>query len=110
MKRGEIYLAELPTGIGSEQSGLRPVVIIQNNCGNKHAPTVIVAVITSRRKNDMPTHCSISAEKYGMKYDSTIMAEQIFTLDKSRLIKKIARLDVEDTAWLNESLRVSLCL
>lgn len=110
MKRGEIYLAELPKGMGSEQSGLRPVVVIQNDCGNKYSPTTIVAVITSKRKADIPTHVPLSAEKYNLKYDSTILAEQLFTLDKKRLHTKISSLDLEDIAWLNEALRTSIWL
>lgn len=93
MKRGDIYYADLGEVVGSEQSGIRPVVVVQNNVGNKYSNTVIVLPITSRVKKKLPTHVSISKNKYGLEKDSIILVEQIRTLDKSRLKERIGRVD-----------------
>ncbi|MBR6613560.1 MAG: type II toxin-antitoxin system PemK/MazF family toxin [Clostridia bacterium] len=93
MKRGDIYYADLGKVVGSEQSGIRPVVVVQNNLGNKYSNTVIVLPITSRVKKKLPTHVSISKNKYGLEKDSIILVEQIRTLDKSRLKERIGRVD-----------------
>ena len=94
VKRGDMYYADLSPVIGSEQGGVRPVVIIQNDLGNKHSPTVIAAAITSQTgKNKLPTHIEINSEDYGLKSDSVILAEQIRTIDKSRLKEKIGHID-----------------
>ena len=104
VKRGDIFLADLPLSMGSEQGGKRPVVIIQNNKGNVHSPTVIVAVITSKmNKTKLPTHIEINLSK-----PSLVMTEQIKTLDKSRLVRKLASLDDETVKKINNALRISL--
>jgi len=111
-KRGEIYFANLGNdNIGSEQSGTRPVLIIQNNIGNHYAPTVIVACITSKiYKNNIPTHVRLEKEVYGLNEDSLILCEQIKTLDKMRLGGKIATLTPYDEARVNRALKLSLGL
>ena len=94
VKRGDIYYADLSPVIGSEQGGIRPVLIIQNDVGNKYSPTVIAAAITSQiNKAKMPTHIELSASKYGLYKDSVILLEQIRTIDKKRLREKVAHLD-----------------
>lgn len=94
VKRGDIFYADLSPVVGSEQGGVRPVLIIQNNIGNKYSPTVIVAAITSQiNKNKMPTHVEINAAKYGLAKDSMVLLEQVRTLDKKRLREKIGSAD-----------------
>ena len=89
VKRGDIYYADLSPVVGSEQGGIRPVLIIQNDVGNKYSPTVIAAAITSRiNKAKMPTHIELSANEYGLNKDSVILLEQIRTIDKRRLREK----------------------
>ena len=96
VKRGDIYYADLSPVIGSEQGGVRPVLIIQNDVGNKYSPTVIAAAITSKiNKAKMPTHIELGAKEYGLNKDSVILLEQIRTIDKKRLREKIGRLDDE---------------
>ena len=106
--RGDMYYADLGQGIGSEQAGYRPVVIIQNNKGNKHSPTVIVAAISSKAgvKPKLPTHYFINAE-CGLKLPSIVLMEQIRTLDKQRLTKYIGRLSSKHIQGLNHALAVS---
>ncbi|MEG1529628.1 MAG: type II toxin-antitoxin system PemK/MazF family toxin, partial [Clostridia bacterium] len=90
VKRGELYYADLSPVIGSEQGGVRPVLIVQNDIGNKYSPTIIAAAITSQLdKAKLPTHIAISAEQYGLQKDSVILLEQIRTIDKKRLKEKI---------------------
>ena len=90
VRRGDIFYADLSPVVGSEQGGIRPVIIIQNDMGNKYSPTVICAAITSQiNKAKLPTHIEISAEKYGLVKDSVILLEQIRTIDKKRLREKI---------------------
>ena len=103
VKRGEIYMANLPEGEGSEQTGKHPVVIIQNDVGNKFSPTTIVAAITSAPKPYLPTHM-----KYQLFKPSTITCEQIFTVSKSRLIEKIAELTDDEVDELETRLKISL--
>ena len=92
IKRGEIYFADLSPVVGSDQTGLRPVLILQNNSGNRHSPTTIVAAITSRKtKPNLPTHVRVSTD--GLPLESTVLLEQIKTIDKSRLDEYIGRLD-----------------
>ena len=92
IKRGEIYFADLSPVVGSEQTGLRPVLILQNNSGNKHSPTTIVAAITSSRtKHRLPTHVTFTSDC--LPYQSTVLAEQIRTVDKERLGKRIGKID-----------------
>jgi len=94
VRRGDIYYADLSPVVGSEQGGLRPVLIIQNDVGNKHSPTVIAAAITSRMsKTRLPTHIDVYANKVGLAKDSVILLEQIRTLDKRRLKEKMGHLD-----------------
>ncbi len=96
IRRGDVYYADLRPVIGSEQGGIRPVLIIQNDVGNRHSPTVICAAITSRmNKAKLPTHIELNAEKYHMIKDSVILLEQVRTIDKSRLKDKICHLDGE---------------
>ena len=100
IKRGDMYYADLSPVVGSEQGGIRPVLIIQNNIGNKYSPTVIVSAITSKlNKNKLPTHIELDSEEYGLKSDSVILTEQIRTIDKSRLKEKIGH--INDTSVMN---------
>jgi len=94
INRGEIYYADLSPVVGSEQGGVRPVLVVQNNVGNKYSPTVIVAAITSQlTKAKLPTHIELNKDKYNLKKDSVILLEQIRTLDKRRLKEKVSFLD-----------------
>ena len=96
IKRGDIYYADLRPVVGSEQGGIRPVLIIQNDIGNKHSPTVICAAITSRmNKAKLPTHIEIDAASYAIVKDSVILLEQLRTIDKRRLKDKVCHLDAE---------------
>ncbi len=108
VKRGELYYAQLPINVGCEQSGKRPVVIIQNDKGNEHSPTTIVALITSQNKKYLPTHVVISNR--ALPYNSTIMAEQVRTIDKSRLGKIIGRISNEEMNYLDKALKASMHL
>lgn len=111
MKRGDIYFADLSPVVGSEQGGFRPVLIIQNDIGNRFSPTVIVAAITAQiQKAKLPTHVEIDAKTYGLDRDSVILLEQIRTIDKQRLTDKITHLDDELMSRVNESLSISLGL
>lgn len=94
VKRGDIYYADLSPVVGSEQGGLRPVLVVQNDTGNKHSPTIIAAAITSQiGKARLPTHIELSARNYGLTRDSVILLEQIRTLDKSRLKERMGKVD-----------------
>lgn len=109
MKRGDIYYADLRPVIGSEQGGVRPVLIIQNDIGNKYSPTVICAAITSKmNKAKLPTHIELNAEKCDMIKDSVILLEQLRTIDKKRLKDKVGHLDDEIMNKVNQGLLVSL--
>ena len=109
IKRGDMFYADLSPVIGSEQGGIRPVVIIQNDIGNKHSPTVIAAAITSQTgKNRLPTHIQIDSKNSGLKADSVVLAEQIRTIDKSRLKEKIGHINNMDQ--INNALGVSFGL
>lgn len=111
VRRGEIYLANLNPVIGSEQGGTRPVLVIQNDLGNKYSPTTIVAAITSRiRKAKLPTHVEIPASRYHLERDSVVLLEQIRTIDKLRLKERVAQLDEESMAKVDEALCISLGL
>ena len=109
--RGEMYYADLSKGIGSEQTGRRPVLIIQNNVGNKHSPTVIIAAITSKTdaKAKLPTHYYLNAEN-GLELPSVVLLEQLRTVDKRRLENYIGRLDEEHMRKINHALAVSIGL
>lgn len=111
IKRGDIYYADLSPVIGSEQGGIRPVLVVQNDIGNKYSPTVIIAAITSQiNKAKLPTHIEISAQDYGLQKDSVILLEQIRTIDKRRLKEKIGHLDDELMEKINEALSISFGL
>jgi len=111
VKRGEIYYADLSPVIGSEQGGIRPVLVVQNDVGNKYSPTVIVAAITSQiNKAKMPTHVEIDAKEYGLIKDSVILLEQIRTVDKKRLKEKIGKIDDDLSEKVDESLLISFGL
>ena len=111
IKRGYLYYADLSPVVGSEQGGVRPVLLIQNDIGNKYSPTVIVAAITSQiNKAKLPTHIEISAHEYGLNKDSVILLEQIRTIDKKRLREKIGCLDKNMMLKVDNSLQISLGL
>ena len=109
VKRGDIYYADLSPVVGSEQGGVRPVLIVQNDVGNRYSPTVIVAAITSRLgKNKMPTHIDVAADRVGLTKDSVILLEQVRTIDKRRLGEKMGHLDEETMNAVNNAISVSL--
>ena len=109
IRRGDIYYADLRPVVGSEQGGVRPVLVIQNDTGNRHSPTVIVAAITSKmNKAKLPTHVELSARQCQIVKDSVILLEQLRTIDKQRLRDKVCHLDESILARVNEALRVSL--
>lgn len=109
MKRGDVFYADLRPVIGSEQGGIRPVLIIQNDVGNRHSPTVICAAITSKmNKAKLPTHIELSSKLYEMDKDSVILLEQLRTIDKKRLKDKICHLDSDIMRKVNEALLISL--
>ena len=111
IKRGDIFYADLRPVVGSEQGGIRPVLIIQNDVGNRHSPTVICAAITSRmNKAKLPTHIALDAGKYHLMKDSVILLEQIRTIDKSRLKEKVCHLDDAILYRVNYALCISLAL
>lgn len=109
IQKGDILVVMLNPAVGSEQSGTRPVVVIQNNIGNKYSPTTIIATITSQDKADLPTHVEIKDYKScGLDKPSIILLEQICTIDKSRILKKLNRVDEETMKKINKALRISL--
>ena len=111
IKRGDIYYADLSPVVGSEQGGLRPVLIVQNDIGNKYSPTVIAAAITSRMsKTHLPTHIDVYAEKVGLQKDSVILLEQIRTIDKRRLKEKMGHLDTVMMDRVNTAIAISFGL
>ena len=109
IKRGDIFYADLRPVVGSEQGGVRPVLVVQNDTGNKHSPTVIIAAITSRMtKSPLPTHVMIDSSKYDIIKDSVILLEQLRTIDKARLKDKVCHLDNEIILKVNKALLTSL--
>lgn len=111
IKRGEIYYADLSPVIGSEQGGVRPVLIIQNDVGNKYSPTVIAAAITSQHdKSKLPTHISVNAHNCGLAKDSIVLLEQVRTIDKKRLKEKMGSLDGLSMGKVDKALTVSFGL
>ncbi|MFA8439944.1 type II toxin-antitoxin system PemK/MazF family toxin [Pueribacillus sp. YX66] len=111
VKRGDVYFADLSPVVGSEQGGVRPVLIIQNDIGNRFSPTVIVAAITAQiQKAKLPTHVEIDAEKYNFDRNSVILLEQVRTIDKQRLTDKITNLDESMMSRVDEALQISLGL
>lgn len=111
VKRGDIFYADLSPVVGSEQGGVRPVLIVQNDVGNKYSPTVIAAAITSQQdKNKLPTHIAVDARDCGLAKDSVVLLEQVRTLDKRRLREKMGELDNTDMSKVNQALTVSFGL
>ena len=109
VKRGDIFYADLSPVIGSEQGGIRPVLIIQNDIGNKYSPTIIIAAITSQiNKAKLPTHVEISSEEYGLNKDSVILLEQVRTIDKRRLKDKIGHISDLLMNMVDDALKISL--
>ena len=109
MKRGDIYYADLRPVVGSEQGGVRPVLIVQNDTGNRHSPTVNCAAITSRQnKAKLPTHIELRAEQYQMEKNSVILLEQLRTIDKMRLKDRVCHLDDKMMNQVNHALAISL--
>ncbi len=110
VKRGDLYYADLSPVVGSEQGGVRPVLVIQNNVGNKYSPTIVVSAITSKiNKAKLPTHVEINAS-FGLPKDSVVLLEQIRTIDKKRLRERIGKFDDDMMRKVDESLEVSLGL
>jgi mRNA interferase MazF len=111
IRRGDIFYADLSPVVGSEQGGVRPVLVVQNDVGNKYSPTIIVSAITSRlSKTKLPTHIEIPGEMYGLNKDSVILLEQVRTIDKIRLREKTGHLDENFMAKVNEALNTSFGL
>jgi mRNA interferase MazF len=111
IRRGDIYYADLSPVVGSEQGGIRPVLIVQNDVGNKYSPTVIAAAITSRTdKSKLPTHIDVFADSFGLEKNSVILLEQIRTLDKKRLREKMGHLDESVMSKVNSAISVSFGL
>ena len=109
IKRGELYYADLSPVIGSEQGGVRPILIVQNDTGNKYSPTIIAAAVTSQLgKAKLPTHIELSANEFGLNKDSVILLEQIRTLDKRRLKERIGELSQTTMKKVNVALLISL--
>lgn len=111
VKRGDIYYADLSPVVGSEQGGVRPVLIVQNDVGNKYSPTVIAAAITSQKeKSKLPTHIELDPQNCGLSRDSVVLLEQIRTIDKRRLKEKMGSLDVTSMSQVNKALSISFGL
>jgi len=111
VRRGDIFYADLNPVVGSEQGGIRPVLVVQNDVGNKYSPTVIIAAITSQiDKAKLPTHVELKSTDYGLEKDSVILLEQLRTIDKRRLKEKIAILDQDIMEKVDEALKISLGL
>jgi mRNA interferase MazF len=111
IKRGDIYYADLSPVVGSEQGGIRPVLIVQNDVGNKYSPTVIAAAITSQKyKNPLPTHIQVNADGCGLAKDSIVLLEQVRTIDKKRLREHMGTLDSAEMNRINQALSVSFGL
>ena len=111
IRRGDIYYADLSPVVGSEQGGVRPVLIVQNDVGNKYSPTVIAAAITSQRdKSKLPTHIQVNADNCGLAKDSIVLLEQVRTLDKQRLKEHMGKLDITSMNRVNQALSVSFGL
>ncbi|HMA59025.1 MAG TPA: type II toxin-antitoxin system PemK/MazF family toxin [Halanaerobiales bacterium] len=111
LKRGDVYYADLNPVVGSEQGGVRPVLVIQNDIGNKYSPTIIVAAITSKiNKAQLPTHVEISADDSSLDRDSVILLEQIRTIDKKRLKSEVAKLNGDILERVNSAIEISLGL
>ena len=111
VRRGDIYYADLSPVVGSEQGGMRPVLILQNDVGNRHSPTVIAAAITSRTsKTRLPTHIDVRSEGSGLNRDSVVLLEQIRTIDKSRLRERMGHIDAAARGEKNDAIQISFGL
>ncbi len=111
IKRGDIYYADLSPVVGSEQGGIRPVLIVQNDVGNRYSPTVIAAAITSQKdKTELPTHIKVTAQGSGLQRDSIILLEQVRTIDKKRLKERMGTLDLVSMDRVDQALSVSFGL
>lgn len=111
VKRGDIFYADLSPVIGSEQGGVRPVIVVQNDIGNKYSPTIIISAITSQiNKAKLPTHIEIEGDHYGLPKDSVVLLEQIRTIDKKRLREKIGKFDDEMMREIDNALKISVGL
>ena len=111
VKRGDIYYADLSPVVGSEQGGVRPVLIVQNDMGNRFSPTVIAVDITSQRdKSRLPTHISVRSHDCGLARDSVVLLEQIRTIDKKRLKERMGKLDDQSMTQVNRALSISFGL
>lgn len=111
VRRGDIYFADLSPVVGSEQGGLRPVLIVQNDVGNRHSPTVIAAAITSRTsKTRLPTHIDVRSDVSGLNRDSVVLLEQIRTIDKSRLRERMGHIDAASMNEINDAIQISFGL
>ena len=111
VKRGDIFYADLSPVVGSEQGGVRPVLIVQNDTGNRHSPTVIAAAITSQTgKAKLPTHIELSAQSCGLQKDSTVLLEQVRTIDKKRLRERMGEITPETMNSINSALSISFGL
>lgn len=109
IKRGELYYADLSPVVGSEQGGVRPVLVVQNDVGNKYSPTVIAAAVTSKiNKAKLPTHIELPSNSYGLQKDSVILLEQIRTLDKRRLKERIGELNESTMSRVDKAILISL--
>ena len=109
IRRGELYYADLSPVVGSEQGGVRPVLIVQNDVGNKYSPTVIAAAVTGRLdKAKLPTHIALKAKEYGLAKDSVVLLEQLRTIDKKRLKDKVCHLDASTLEKIDYALKISL--
>lgn len=111
IRRGDLVIADLSPVVGSEQGGLRPVLVIQNDVGNRFSPTVIVAAVTSQiEKSKLPTHVELSAKEFGLMRNSVVLLEQIRTIDKRRIQQKLGRLDSKTMEMVDEALAISMGL
>ena len=111
IRRGDIYYADLSPVVGSEQGGVRPVLIIQNDVGNRYSPTVIAAAITSQKeKAKLPTHIELDSKHCGLTKDSVVLLEQIRTIDKRRLREKMGSIDADSMSQVNKALSISFGL
>lgn len=107
IKKGDVFYADLNPVVGSEQGGIRPVLVVQNDTGNRHSPTIIAAAITSRKKNPLPTHVEITHEIGGLPTDSIVLMEQVRTIDKRRLKEKVSHLSDSDMVKVDNALKKS---
>lgn len=111
VRRGDVFYADLNPVVGSEQGGIRPVLVVQNDVGNKYSPTVIIAAITSQiDKAKLPTHVELKKKDFGLERDSVVLLEQLRTIDKKRLKDKVAHLGKKTMLKVNEALKISLGL